>query len=161
MKNVLYIHGFQSSPRPEKVSVLNTYFDKVIAPYIDWENRDIRKNLFNDLNKVINENQITHVVGSSMGGQMAFYLGLKNNIETLCFNPAFGIRYDDFNFTLNKNSHSNVIFLLGKNDDCVNPEKTKEFLISNELINNVDILTEDIGHQISLPIFTKYIGLIK
>lgn len=160
-KNVLYIHGFQSSPVPTKVEVLSKNFDLVIAPHIDWENDELRVKLFNDLNNIIKENLITHVVGSSMGGQMAFYLGTKNNIKTLCFNPAFGKRYNDFGYTLNKDFQSDILIVLGKNDDVVDPEISYEFLQSNGIYNKVKIITEEMGHQISLPMFTKYVELIK
>jgi predicted esterase len=91
-----------------------------------------------------------------MGGQMAFYLGANNNIETLCFNPAFGLRYDDFGYDLNKNFDSNILIVLGKNDEVVDPERSYEFLRSNGIYNKVELVIEDMGHQISLPVFIKY-----
>ena len=71
---VLYIHGYQSSPVEAKVNILKEKFDEVFAPLIDWDNDETRPNLFNEFVKLINEENITHVIGSSMGGQMAFYL---------------------------------------------------------------------------------------
>ena len=152
----LYIHGFQSSPVPVKVKALEEIFGQVIAPHIDWEDDKRRQNLFKELDEVIKSEGITHVIGSSMGGQMAFYLGANNNIETLCFNPAFGLRYDDFGYDLNKNFDSNILIVLGKNDEVVDSERSHEFLRSNGIHNKVELAIEDMGHQISLPVFIKY-----
>jgi len=79
----LYIHGFQSSPLPVKVKALEEIFGEVIAPHIDWEDDKIRTGLFQELDSLIKSEGITHVIGSSMGGQMAFYLATRNNIDAL------------------------------------------------------------------------------
>ena len=152
----LYIHGFQSSPVPVKVKALEENFGQVFAPHIDWEDDKRRQNLFKELDEVIKSEGITHIIGSSMGGQMAFYLATKNNIDALCFNPAFGVRYDDFGYELNKDFDCNVLIVLGKNDEVVDPEKSYEFLRRNGIYNKVELAIEDMGHQISLPVFIKY-----
>lgn len=152
----LYIHGFQSSPVPTKVKALEEIFGEVIAPHIDWEDETRRQGLFQELDNVIKTEGVTHVIGSSMGGQMAFYLATRNNLDALCFNPAFGVRYDDFGYELNKDFDSNILIVLGKNDDVVDPERSHEFLRSNGIYNKVQLAIEDIGHQISLPVFIKH-----
>lgn len=152
---VLYIHGFQSSPLPEKVKALEEIFGEVIAPHIDWEDDTRRQGLFQDLDNVIINEGVTHVIGSSMGGQMAFYLATKNNIDALCFNPAFGLIYNDLGYELNKDFDSNLMIVLGINDDVVDPERTNEFLRSNNIYYKVLLVNEQIGHQISLPVFIK------
>jgi predicted esterase len=152
----LYIHGFQSSPVPVKVAALEEIFGEVIAPHIDWEDDTRRQGLFQELNEVIKSEGITHVIGSSMGGQMTFYLATRNNIDALCFNPAFGVRYDDFGYELNKDFDSNILIVLGKNDDVVDPERSYEFLRSNGIYNKVEFAVENMGHQISLPVLIKH-----
>jgi predicted esterase len=152
----LYIHGFQSSPLPVKVKALEEIFGEVIAPHIDWEDDIRRQSLFNELDEIIKSEGITHVIGSSMGGQMAFYLAAKNNIDALCFNPAFGLKYNDFGYVLNKDFDSNILIVLGKNDDVVDPERSHEFLRSNGIYDKAEFVILDMGHQISLPVFVKY-----
>lgn len=151
----LYIHGFQSSPVPAKVQALEEIFGEVIAPHIDWEDEARRKGLFNELDQLIKNEGVTHVIGSSMGGQMAFYLGTHNSIDTLCFNPAFGIRYNDLGYELNKDFDCNVLIVLGQDDDVVDPERTLEFLRSNGIYDDVFINYEKIGHQIPLDVLVR------
>lgn len=151
----LYIHGFQSSPLPAKVSILESEFDQVFAPFIDWEDESRRTSLFSELNNLIKSEGITHVIGSSMGGQMAFYLATRNNIKGLCFNPAFGLRYSDFGYVLSKDFDSNILITLGSQDDVVDPERSHEFLRSNGIYDKVEIETIDMGHQISTDIFER------
>jgi len=151
---VIYIHGFQSSPRQDKLDILHKYFDEVFAPEIDWENEDERVGLYKSLSAIIKKQNITHIIGSSMGGQMAFYLATNLNKRGLCFNPAFEHRYFDFGFPKNKNFNGKVDIILGKNDDEVNPNKTISFIESEGYKkDSIEIESLNIGHSINLESF--------
>jgi predicted esterase YcpF (UPF0227 family) len=152
----LYIHGYQSSPLPEKVNILKENFSEVISPQIDWDNENERQHLFENFVSLIKEKEITHVIGSSMGGQMAFYLASFCGLNCLVFNPAFGLRFNDLNLFLGSKSQKKTIIVLGKNDDVVPNETTTNFLNVNN-ITGVDIQYLEIGHQINLEVFQNSI----
>jgi len=150
----IYIHGFQSHPSKEKLDSLNKYFDEVFAPEIDWENEDERVGMFRSLSAIIRKQKITHVIGSSMGGQMAFYLATNLELRGLCFNPAFEHRYFDFGFTKNKSFDDKVDIILGQNDDIIDPNKTISFLDSEGYKkDSIEIESLNIGHSINLESF--------
>ena len=152
----LYIHGYQSSPLPEKVNILKENFSEVISPQIDWDNEIERQHLFENFVSLIKEKEITHVIGSSMGGQMAFYLASFCGLNCLVFNPAFGLRFNDLNLFLGSKSQKKTIIVLGKNDDVVPNETTTNFLKGNN-ITGVDIQYLEIAHQINLEVFENSI----
>jgi esterase/lipase len=158
---ILYIHGYQSSPVESKVNILKDQFGEVFAPFIDWDNDETRPNLFNEFVKLINEENITHVIGSSMGGQMAFYLATFCNIKGLCFNPAFGYRYTDLNLSLNKDFTSEILITLGINDDVIPNSVSTNFLFENNISEKVSIEYLEIGHQINTDIFETQSKKIK
>jgi len=158
---VLYIHGYQSSPTEEKVNILKEQFDEVFAPFIDWDNDETRPNLFNEFVQLINEENITHVIGSSMGGQMSFYLATFCNIKGLCFNPAFGYRYTDLNLSLNTDFTSEIIITLGINDDVIPNTVSTNFLLVNNIQDKVNIEYLEMGHQVNTDIFETQSKKIK
>jgi predicted esterase YcpF (UPF0227 family) len=150
----IYIHGFQSHPTKEKVEILYKYFDEVFAPEIDWENEDERVGMFRSLSAIIRKQKITHVIGSSMGGQMAFYLATNLGLRGLCFNPAFEHLYFDFNFTKNKEFDGKVNIILGENDDIILPSKTISFLESEGYKkDSIEIESLNIDHIVDLKSF--------
>jgi len=157
----LYIHGYQSSPLPEKVNILKENFSEVISPQIDWDNENERQHLFENFVSLIKEKEITHVIGSSMGGQMAFYLATFCNIKGLCFNPAFGYRYTDLNLSLNKDFTSEILITLGTNDDVIPNSVSINFLFENNISEKVSIEYLEIGHQINTDIFETQSKKIK
>lgn len=151
---VIYIHGFQSSPRKDKLDILNKYFDEVFGPEIDWENEDERVGLYKNLSSIIKKHNITHIVGSSMGGQMAFYLATNLNKRALCFNPAFNLRYFDLGYPKNKSFDGKIDIILGKNDDVVDPNRTISFLDTEGYKkDSIEIESLNIGHSINLESF--------
>jgi esterase/lipase len=158
---ILYIHGYQSSPVESKVKILKDQFGEVFSPFIDWDNDETRPNLFNEFVKLINDENITHVIGSSMGGQMAFYLATFCNIKGLCFNPAFGYRYTDLNLSLNKDFTSHILITLGTNDDVIPNSVSINFLFENNISEKVSIEYLEIGHQINTDIFETQSKKIK
>ena len=148
---VLYLHGLNSSPKEEKIKILESHFDEVYAPQIDWQNKEKRVKLFSNYVNLISSNKITHVIGSSMAGQMAFYLSLYCNIDGLCFNPAFNYIYKDFGFKINNNYTHEIFLKLGKYDDVVNYKNTIDFVKNFPTNITYDII--DIKHNIDINTF--------
>lgn len=146
---VMYIHGFQSRPSKEKLDILHKYFDEVFAPEINWEDEDERVGLFRNLSAIIRKQKITHVIGSSMGGQMAFYLATNLDKRGLCFNPAFEHMYFDLGYTKNKDFNNQVDIILGDHDDVIDPNKTLRFIESERYKkDSIKIESLNIGHII-------------
>jgi len=148
---VLYLHGLNSFPKEEKVEILANHFSEVYAPRIDWQNREKRVKLFSTYANLISARNITHVIGSSMGGQMAFYLALYCNIDALCFNPAFNFMYNDFGFKVNPNYKHEIFLKLGKYDNVISYKDTINFIKNFPTNITYDII--DIKHDIDLNTF--------
>lgn len=150
---VLYLHGLNSSPKEEKIKTLESHFDEVYAPQIDWQNKEKRVKLFSIYSNLIHSNKITHIIGSSMGGQMAFYLALYCNIDALCFNPAFNFMYNDFGFKTNNNYKHEIFIKLGKYDNVIDHKQTINFIKNFPTNITYDII--DIKHDIDLKTFNS------
>lgn len=150
----LYLHGFKSSPNKDKVIILEKYFDKVFAPKIYWEDDIERVNLFDKFTNLIISENITHVIGCSMGGEMAYRLACYCKVIGICFNPAFNYSYLDFRYKLKNGGR--IKFVLGKSDEIVNPYKSIEY-INTLTISNKTIVLLDMNHRVDLSIFENEI----
>ena len=77
---VVYLHGLESTSRPSnpKIKWLNSNFDEVYAPQIDYKKEKTFKELLSKI-KSMNPDLI---VGSSMGGYFSYIL-IKEGIEYL------------------------------------------------------------------------------
>lgn len=152
----LYLHGYKSKPHTDRISILESAFEKVYAPLIDWDGN--RNGLFEDICSFVLDNDITHVIGFSMGGQMAFFVAMCCNIEGICFNPAFGYKFDDFGFTWNENFDNRINVILGLKDYVIDYKSTIDFLSDNsDKLLNSDIHTElfNIGHEVPMNVFSS------
>ena len=154
---ILYLHGLNSRPTEEKIEILRNYSKDVYAPVIDWENPKVRKTLFMKLSDLIRTEGITHVIGSSMGGQMAFYLSNYSDINGMCFNPAFNYLYSDFGFTMN-GTDKKILINLGKMDKVVDYKYTIDF-VNKFNLKNVSYNMLNIGHNIDVETFSKCVDI--
>ncbi|MBJ7539820.1 YqiA/YcfP family alpha/beta fold hydrolase [Marinomonas transparens] len=92
MKKLLYIHGFNSSERSHKASVMMKsaqqlgFVDTVISPRLSWQ----PAKAIIQLESIIEANcpQNVTLIGSSLGGFYAAYLAEKYQIKTILVNPA-------------------------------------------------------------------------
>jgi hypothetical protein len=150
-KKVLYLHGLDSYPKEDRLEILNSEFGKVFSPKIDWRNKEERTKLFSKFCDLIKSNNITNVVGSSMGGQMAFYLSLYCNIDGLCFNPAFNYMYNDLGFEIGDKFTKKIIIKLGEHDNVISHERSIDFISQFEGDISYEIL--DMGHDVNIEVF--------
>ncbi|MFC2130229.1 YqiA/YcfP family alpha/beta fold hydrolase [Bacteroidota bacterium] len=157
MKKILYLHGLDSYPKPDKVNIFKTK-GEVVAPKLNYYAFQNDITLFNELANSIKLEKITHIVGSSFGGYMGFYLSEYCKIPAILFNPAIAHTsievpvINDFN-----NSSKNLI--LGIHDDVVNPANTIKFINENHYSNS-RIVKENFGHQVPLNIFSLALNYI-
>lgn len=91
--NVLYIHGFRSQgTNSPKVKILRQHLppgSSVIAP-------DLTHDFATDLatlESIIQKDNIELIVGTSMGGLIANYLGNVHEINTMLVNPLVDIQH--------------------------------------------------------------------
>jgi len=155
MINILYIHGLDSSPKPEKIEVLKQY-GRVVGLHLDYKKEEDPFKLLNDT--ILNEN-ISHIVGSSLGGFLGFWLGEKNSLPCLLFNPALGMRSIDVQVERNYNKCPKRLIVLGEQDDVVLPYHTIEFLrpFSRKKTQQEIIIDSTMEHRISDENFVKYV----
>ena len=110
--NILYIHGFASSPNSRTVRLLELALSEynIIAPEVSSDVQDS----INYINKVINNKEIDLIIGTSLGG---FYALSCNNIgiPVVVVNPAVNPTQDLRQF-------------LGENK-YLNPRKDKACLL--------------------------------
>lgn len=84
---IIYLHGFNSSGNGNKVKILEKEFN-VISPSYPSNDIDKAIKIVNDLiEKHKSDNEIM-LVGTSMGGFIAQYLGVKHNLKYVLINPS-------------------------------------------------------------------------
>ena len=84
MKKVVYFHGLESKQGGVKVDLLTRHFLSY-APSMNYEDQAIWKTTLKNVQKI----EPYYIIGSSMGGLMAFHSGYQLNCKLLLFNPAF------------------------------------------------------------------------
>jgi len=164
--NLLYIHGLDSSPRPDKVAVLEGIANKVWAPQLNY-----RKNnqVFSELLPEAIRQNIDFIVGSSAGGFMGYWLSKHLNCQALLYNPALAFQSVIQQIIPAEEAHTyekTCQIVLGQKDNVIPPQSTIDYLQKNDQPAHYQIeIIEDLGHQIDLDIFKstcqKYINLSK
>ena len=155
--NILYLHGLMSSNQSPKADWLRSKGCTVYSPKLNY--KEDGKTIFNDLELLCEKEHIALIVGSSMGGHLAFHLGNKYDIPTLLFNPSLApneIDKPDVREVENDIVLHTVV--IGKNDDVVIPQKTLNFL-KDRKVNFIHYF-EDNGHRTPLSLFQKHFSLL-
>lgn len=154
-RKILYLQGYQdvtTQPLVEKMKELNF---EVIAPKLDYD----KGPLWNELTKLIEKEYPDVIIGHSLGGYMAYYLSQAFHLPTLLLAPAFfppdwsKLQPIPEDIKILPNEPKDKVALIGLNDEDLNVTETKEFLADK--VEHIGI--EDMGHQVALPIFTKYL----
>jgi predicted esterase YcpF (UPF0227 family) len=83
---ILYIHGFASCAKSSKAQALKAFFGEanIIAPDLPPAPIDAVEMI----QEMIDDEDITMIVGSSLGGFYAAYLAELNAIKTVLINPS-------------------------------------------------------------------------
>ena len=148
---VAFFHGLESSPVSQKTYALREKFDEVYDPAMDYTD----PNMFETVLNYLRENPVDLLIGSSMGGYIAYCLSTHLGTRTLLFNPAVHSRPLEPVVNLG-DKESNHLVVLGKHDDVIKPSETFDFFRD---VNNVTISTEEMGHVIPIEVFKSYIRL--
>ncbi|MDB4754897.1 hypothetical protein OAF80_00415 [bacterium] len=155
--SILYIHGLDSSPKPSKLKLLES-FGTVYALHLNYRQQ---ADPFKALSKEIEHNGITHVIGSSMGGYLGFWLAEKHSLPCLLFNPALDMRSIDLSVERNYNQSPKRLIVLGEQDEVVDPFNTIDFLkrTSHTKVAQQVIIDSKMEHRITEEKFEYYTNL--
>ena len=155
MFKTLYIHGLDGFLSDEKHAVLSK-FTKVISPIIDYRANPAA---YFDLLTIAKEEEVDIIIGTSMGGYMAYHLSLHLDLPALLFNPALPFRsvgvdlpeQDKF-----RNTYLRVI--IGGQDDIIDPIQNLTWLATHEK-GEMDIRWRNtLGHRIPIDVFEEEAG---
>ncbi|PCH74779.1 MAG: hypothetical protein COB98_09840 [Flavobacteriaceae bacterium] len=156
--NIIYLHGLLSSNKSSKTDWLMQEGHTLFNPRLNY--KEEAKTVFSDLAALCEQHQIDLIIGSSMGGHLAFHLSNKYKIPSLLFNPS-----------LEKNSMSKPAVIqvenksilhtivVGEKDTVVIPSDTLKYLEDRK--SNVVHTFEANGHRTPLEVFKKHFKLLK
>lgn len=158
--NILYLHGLDSGPNEKKYYLMRDAGHSVEMPRLNYRAFENSIYLFEDLVAEVEMKGINFIVGSSFGGYMGFHLSEYCNLPALLFNPALG--YQSSAVPVKEEfSDSKKTIILGKLDDVVDPQDTRDFFASGKY-TNTKIVELEIGHLVKPDVFEdclKYIGV--
>ena len=173
---ILYIHGFASCGDSNKTRLLKQHFDNVLSPDVPVDPDEA----ISFLQKLVVDNEVSLIIGSSLGGFYAAHLAEKFQIKTVLLNPStqpfltlvpyvgtneFFCSGESFEWTrehivklmsyaISKNSiKAPVLVLLQKGDELLDYAKA-EVLYENYQV----IVQEDGNHRFEN--LDEYIGVI-
>jgi len=82
---ILHIHGFRTTADSQKAKLFASHFgDDLITPNYSFPPNAA----ISDMEKVIEQENITGMIASSLGGYYASYLSSKYNLKTVLINPS-------------------------------------------------------------------------
>lgn len=149
---ILFLHGLDSKPYEDRIEMLQSTGAEVFAPHINYREEDGLDRAL----KIIEREGITHLVGHSIGGLLAFYLSNTFHLPALMFNPAFGSKNDKLIIRpgrLSEEPYDQQYAVVGLKDDVVSPDKQ----LANLKYAKVVWTVEDMGHGVPPRIFKKYL----
>ena len=126
-----YLHGYTSTGlTSDKRTALERLELEVIAPVYTYPKM---QNILPTIQKEVEAQKPDFLIGSSMGGRLAFYLANMLQLPALLFNPALGHSLIDENHPVPAVYQylpifSNQLLILGEQDDTVPPSGTLLFL---------------------------------
>lgn len=152
---ILYIHGLDSSPNPERMGWLTDKGHAVSALHLDYRNQP---DSYDILKGKVQSDQIEYIVGSSLGGRLGFWLSEEFGLSCLLFNPALALEIPGLtNPSLSHFGCNKRYVVLGAQDDVVNPQETWEWLrkMEREGLTQRIGMFQHLGHQIDRDIYEE------
>ena len=154
----LYIHGLDSHPVPEKLEILKQHNLQVVALHIDYRNE---AGVYQTLRKFAIDENVEFLVGSSLGGFIAYWLGEDLGLPVLLFNPAMS--YKELNEYMPEISNRLCparFVVIGAFDDTVDPDANKLFFRENdhERCYQRMLVCDWLSHQIDFISFEEMVS---
>lgn len=155
-KIIFHLHGLDSQPWPDRVKIMSSGGNTVIAPHVNYREEDVYKMAV----QTIEENKPDALVGHSLGGLLLFYLSNQYQIPALFFNPAFK----------SKNAHllkvpqevmdlkpfDKQMAVIGMQDQLILPSN-QEAAMKHAIIYKV----EELPHTVDPQTFKSYFSLFQ
>jgi hypothetical protein len=152
-KTILYLHGLGSSPNQHRIGIMKLVAN-VLSPLLHYE----EKPSWNVLVEIMETNKPDAIVGSSLGGYLAFHLSNKFQVPALLFNPAMGTTVSD-GTNIRKMQpveenplYKNKMAVVGLKDVVVDPAVQLEALRGIKRIKK----DKDMGHTVPDNKFEEY-----
>ena len=153
MKNIVYLHGLESSNICDKVDFLKENAN-VVAPSIDYSDPGLEEKLF----YIVEKFEPDVIIGSSMGGYVGMMLANKYDIDCVLFNPAIHSRPIEPNLRsliYDGPKHGlNSVVVLGLEDEVIDPAKTEDILEHVEFDCEIERV-EEMGHRVPFDVFVN------
>ena len=150
---IAFFHGLESPAVSDKTEYLQENFNNPYCTALDYKND---KTVYDRTLEYVKNNDIDLLVGSSMGGWLAYCISTETGIPTVLFNPAFHSRSFEICKPTGKIG-SNHTVILGEFDTLIKPEVTK-YIIETYGIGEFFIHDEPIEHRTPIEIFEKYLN---
>ncbi|MEZ4912275.1 MAG: YqiA/YcfP family alpha/beta fold hydrolase [Saprospiraceae bacterium] len=156
MSKTLYIHGLDGFLSEEKRAILSTY-TKVFAPIMDYR---VNSAAYYNLLSIAKEGKVDIIIGTSMGGCMAYHLSFHLGLPALLFNPALPFRSVDIDLpTQDQIRASYLRVVIGGQDDIIDPLQNIVWLATHEK-GDMDIRWRNtLGHRIPTDVFEEEVGV--
>ena len=152
MKRILFLHGLESKANCDKVGFLRSLGHIVTSPKINYR----EDNCYDNLKTLVKYNTYDVIIGSSMGGWVAWNLGKDLGIPVLLLNPAVHSRSIDIDIEPVRESKASKVFLaIGLADDIIDPDTTIDWLNKHDKLDwNMNNTYKAIyGHRTSVERF--------
>ena len=150
---IAFFHGLESPPISDKSEYLLSAFPDSYVPAMDYN----KAGLFDEVLAEVKKRKIDLLTGSSMGGWFAYCISTLTGIPTILFNPAVHSRPAEPAVQIGGAKAKHIV-VLGKNDDVIDPEITKEWFNKNG-IGSFTYRMESNNHRTPINIFRKYLSV--
>lgn len=84
---ILTIHGYKGNAHNAVYSALHSLGVDTISPQFDY-NKDSPEYVFAELRKILDENQVDMITGTSLGGFFALALAIERDLPVMLTNPC-------------------------------------------------------------------------
>ena len=155
MSKTLYIHGLDGFLSEEKRTILSKH-TQVVAPIINYR---ANPTSYNDLKSMAINEKVDIIIGTSMGGCMAYHLSLHLSLPALLFNPALPFRSVGIDLPVqDKVRETYLHVVIGGQDDIIDPIQNLIWIVAREK-GAMDIRWKNtLGHRIPLDVFEEEVG---
>ncbi|MCF8234270.1 MAG: hypothetical protein K9G67_04995 [Bacteroidales bacterium] len=149
-----YIHGLDSFPVPEKIKIMEEVGLSVISMHLDYRRQP---DAYEILKIEAMEKNAAVLIGSSLGGSLAYWLAEDLGLPCLLFNPAMDID-KDVGLKIPKITKRECpmrFVVLGESDDSVDPLKNLSYFRERERdgLDQKVLTCHWLGHQIDFDTF--------